>query len=82
MVTVKFSWCFFLSAITKLVEQNNCKIKQKGTKCNTITRIYVSLQTTSHIHSDKWLKGLRAFPGFGDEENPQETESRSVEKAR
>lgn len=38
------------------------------------------LHTGSHIHSDKWLKGLRVFPVLGDEENPQETQSSSVEK--
>lgn len=91
LVTVKSSLlfyfilsCFIFSAVTKISWTEQLKIKTTWTKFNTISRCYcyyVSLPTASHIHSDKWLKGLRVFLVLGDEENPQETESRSVEKA-
>lgn len=41
-----------------------------------------SLLTTGHVHGDKRFKGLWVFPVLGDEKYPQETQSRSVEKAK
>lgn len=40
------------------------------------------LQTIGHIHSDIRLKGFDVFPVFSDEENPQDTEGRPVERAK